>query len=156
MNSSSAGAGGTTGSGGTSGAGGAGYSGTPLARKLGIKAGHTLHLLHAPEGWSVPELPPSCTVAPGGPQGADVTLAFYGELAVLTAEVPSLAADLADSAILWVTWPRRATGHTSDITDNSLRELLLPLGLVDTKVAAVDEAWSGLKFVRRVANRAGK
>lgn len=85
--------------------------------------------------------------------GADVTIAFYRSLSDLAAEAPRLVADLADTAMLWIAWPRRAAGHVSDITDNALRDLLLPFGIVDVKVAALGEDWSGLKFVRRKENR---
>jgi hypothetical protein len=138
---------------GGSGAGG-GYSGTPLAKKIGIKAGQRVRMLHAPgEGWAIPGLPEGCEVAEGGPKGADVTLAFYREAAVLAAEGPGLVEALADSAMLWIAWPRKAAGHVSDITENGLRERFLPLGVVDVKVAALGDDWSGLKFVRRRENR---
>lgn len=130
-----------------------GYSGTPLARKIGVKPGHQVHLLHGPDAWRIPDLPPDVVAAPGGPSGADITLAFYRALDPLCAEAPGLARDLADEAVLWIAWPRRAAGHTSDITDNALRELFLPLGVVDVKVAALGEDWSGLKFVRRREHR---
>jgi len=133
---------------------GGGYSGTPLAKKIGVKAGHRVRLLHAPgEGWAIPGLPEDCEVAAGGPKGADVTVAFYREAAVLTAEGPGLVEALADSAMFWIAWPRKAAGHVSDITENALRELFLPLGVVDVKVAALGDDWSGLKFVRRRENR---
>ncbi|MEV2230425.1 DUF3052 domain-containing protein [Streptomyces phaeochromogenes] len=139
--------------GGGSGASG-GYSGTPLAKKIGIKAGQRVRLLHAPgEGWAIPGLPEDCEVAEGGPKEADVTLAFYREAMVLAAEGPGLVEALADPAMLWIAWPRKAAGHVSDITENGLRELFLPLGVVDVKVAALGEDWSGLKFVRRKENR---
>lgn len=161
--SASAGSSGSSGSSGPSGSSGssaagrgsADYSGTPLARKIGVKPGHAVHLHHAPPGWTVPDVPPTAVVTEGDPGGADVTVAFYRDLATLAAEAMALVTALADPAMLWIAWPRRATGHTSDITDNGLRELFLPLGVVDTKVAALDDAWSGLKFVRRVANRGG-
>ena len=86
--------------------------------------------------------------------GGDVTVVFSRTYGELMAEAPVLVADLADAAMLWVAWPRRAAGHTSDITENGLRELFLPLGLVDVKVAALGEDWSGLKLVRRRENRA--
>ncbi len=131
-----------------------GYSGTPLAKKIGVKAGHRVRLLHAPaEGWGIPGLPEGCEVAEGGPEGADVALAFYREAAVLAAEGPGLVEALADSAMLWIAWPRKAAGHDSDITENRLRELFLPLGVVDVKVAALGDDWSGLKFVRRKERR---
>ncbi|MHB9860025.1 DUF3052 domain-containing protein [Streptomyces sp. YIM S03343] len=132
---------------------GAGGSGTPLARKLGVRPGHRVRLLHAPEGWAVPGLPDDCETGIGGPRGADIALAFYGTHARLSAEAPALVRDLADDAMLWIAWPRKAAGHVSDITENALRELFLPLGVVDVKVAALGEDWSGLKFVRRRENR---
>ncbi|MFF3887001.1 DUF3052 domain-containing protein [Streptomyces sp. NPDC001914] len=138
---------------GSSVAGGGGYSGTPLARKIGIKAGHRVRLLQAPPDWEIPGLPEDCAVGEGGPEGADVTVAFFRERAELAARAAALAGGLADEAMLWIAWPRRAAGHTSDITENDLRDLFLPLGLVDVKVAALGEDWSGLKFVRRKENR---
>lgn len=138
---------------GTGTAGGGGYSGTPLAQRIGIKAGHRVRLRHAPDGWDIPGLPDGCDVAGGGPRGADVTLAFHRSHGDLVAEAPGLVGDLADHAMLWIAWPRRAAGHVSDITENGLRDLFLPLGVVDVKVAALGEDWSGLKFVRRRDNR---
>ncbi|HEY3483026.1 MAG TPA: DUF3052 domain-containing protein [Streptomyces sp.] len=130
-----------------------GHSGTPLAKKIGIKPGNRVHLSQRPDGWDIPDLPESCTVADGGTQGADVTVVFHRSLAALTDAAPGLAGDLADHAMLWIAWPRRAAGHSSDIGDNALRDLFLPLGVVDVKVAALGEDWSGLKFVRRKENR---
>ncbi|MFD5405616.1 DUF3052 domain-containing protein [Streptomyces griseorubiginosus] len=130
-----------------------GYSATPLAKKLGIKAGHRVRLQGAPEGWDIPGLPDDCDLAAGGPRGADVVVAFHREYARLAAEASGLVEDLADQAALWIAWPRRAAGHVSDITENGLREVFLPLGVVDVKVAALGEDWSGLKFVRRRENR---
>ncbi|MCX4744318.1 DUF3052 domain-containing protein [Kitasatospora sp. NBC_01287] len=134
-------------------AAGGGPSGTPLARKIGIKPGQLVHLCHGPARWELPGLPAGCTVGEGGPAGADVTIAFYRSAAELSAAAPALVDELADQAMLWIAWPRRAAGHRSDITDSTLRELLLPLGVVDVKVAALGEDWSGLKFVRRKENR---
>lgn len=133
-----------------------GYSGTPLATKIGVKPGHELHIRHRPSKWEIPGLPDNCTVVDGGPQGADVTLAFYHFFADLSAEAQDLVKDLADDAMLWIAWPRRAAGHDSDITENALRDLFLPLGVVDVKVAALGDDWSGLKFVRRRENRRGR
>ncbi|MFI7498939.1 DUF3052 domain-containing protein [Streptomyces sp. NPDC049687] len=130
-----------------------GYSATPLVRKLGVKPGHRLRLRHAPPGWAVPGLPEGTDVAPGGPRDADVTVAFYRAHADLAAETSDLVRDLADDAMLWIAWPRKAAGHVSDLTENSLRDLFLPLGVVDVKVAALGEDWSALKFVRRRENR---
>ncbi len=127
----------------------AGYSKTPLARKIGVKSGHRILLAHRPGGWEIPDLPEGVTE--GAPP--DVTVAFYREYADLAAEAHGLVEALADTAMPWIAWPRRAAGHRSDITENSLRDLFLSLGVVDVKVAALDEDWSGLKFVWRRKNR---
>ena len=130
-----------------------GYSGTPLARKIGIKAGHRVALVHRPAAWELPDLPDGVELLDRRLPGADVTVVFARTFGELAAAAPALDADLADPAMLWIAWPRRAAGHTSDITENGLRELFLPLGLVDVKVAALSEDWSGLKLVRRRENR---
>lgn len=133
----------------------AGYSGTPLARKIGVKQGHRVHLHHRPSGWTIPGLPDDSTVVDGDAADADITVAFYRSVNDLSAEAPALVHALADTAVLWVSWPRRAAGHVSDLTENALREIFLPLGVVDVKVAALGDDWSGLKFVRRKENRRG-
>ncbi len=132
-----------------------GYSGTPLARKIGVRPGHRVSLRHRPGDWEITDLTDEVVVADDatGGGGADITMAFYRSHAVLAAEAAGLAERLADDAMLWIAWPRRATGHHSDITENALRDLFLPLGVVDVKVAALGEDWSGLKFVRRRENR---
>lgn len=135
----------------------AGYSGAPLARKIGVKPDHRVVFLHRPDGWQIPELPdgvhPTDGGAGGGLDGADVVIAFYRERARLDRDAPRFAAELAPTGMIWIAWPRRASGHDSDITENGLRDLLLPIGLVDVKVAALDENWSGLKFVWRKERR---
>ncbi|HEV2371372.1 MAG TPA: hypothetical protein VGS19_04305 [Streptosporangiaceae bacterium] len=134
----------------------AGYSGTPLARKLGMKPGHVVALVGAPQGWQVEGLPAGVEVRPDGPvPGAEVTVAFFRDLASLTSDVPGLARSTAADGALWVAWPRRAGGHTSDVTENDIRAVVLPLGLVDVKVAALDQDWSGLKMVWRKELRPG-
>jgi len=129
----------------------AGYSGTPLAKKLGIKPGHRLALKDAPEGWAVPDLPDGVTAGP--PEGADVVVAFHRSAAELTAGIEALGQAIFPDNALWIAWPRKAGGHTSDITENGIRDVVLPLGLVDTKVAALDDDWSGLKVVWRRERR---
>ncbi|MFI1399760.1 DUF3052 domain-containing protein [Streptomyces sp. NPDC020681] len=131
-----------------------GYSGTPLAKKLGVKPGHRVVFRHRPRGWTIPDLPEDVTVGDRGSREADVTLAFYRTHRDLSADAERLVEHLADRSMLWIAWPRKAAGHTSDIDGNGLRDLFLPLGIVDVKVAQLDEDWSGLKFVRRVENRA--
>jgi hypothetical protein len=132
----------------------AGYSGTPLAKKLGIKPGTRLALDGAPPGWSVPELPDG-VVAAAEAEPADVVVAFFREAAELPERLPGLARRIFPAGALWLAWPRKAGGHVSDITENGLRDHALPLGIVDNKVAAIDEDWSGLRVVWRLERRAG-
>ena len=135
----------------------AGYSGTPLARKLGVKAGHRVLLSGSPTGWSVPDLPDGVRVGRRTSAArVDVVVAFFRELGRLQAAVPGLAERIVADGALWIAWPRRAGGHTSDVTDNDIRATILPQGLVDVKVAALDEDWSGLKVVWRRELRAGR
>ena len=130
----------------------AGYSKTPLGKKLGIKPGATLALDEAPAGWAVPDLPEGViTVADGEP--ADVIVAFFRASAEIVERLPGLARRAFPAGAVWVLWPRRAAGHVSDITDSVVRSCALELGLVDVKVAAVDEDWSGLRLVWRTSNR---
>jgi hypothetical protein len=138
----------------------AGYSGRPLAQKLGLKEGHKLLLVGAPPNWYVPDLPDYVEIRrrPGalraGDLKADIMIAFYDSAAQFAETGPGLAQQLAANSSLWVAWPRRAGGHQSDITDQLLRDVLLPIGVVDVKVAALDQDWSGLKFMWRRENRA--
>lgn len=127
----------------------AGYSGTPLARKLGVEDGSVLAVVAAPEGWGVPGLPPGVTVRPSLRGRFDVAVVFVRSAAELRRRAGTLARAAPDEASLWIAWPRKAGGHDSDVNENLLREVILPTGLVDVKVAALDEDWSGLKFVRR-------
>ncbi len=131
----------------------AGYSGTPLAKKLGLREGHVLALVDAPDQWEVPNLPSGVTVRAGLRGHADVIIAFHRTRAALERRAPALVRALDDAAKLWIAWPRKAGGHESDLNENLLREIFLPTGLVDIKVAAIDEDWSGLQFVRRKERR---
>jgi hypothetical protein len=126
-----------------------GYSGTPQVGKLGIKAGARVAVEGAPQGWSL-DAPPPIVDAGDGP--ADVLLRFVRSAAELS-DVPELGQRIFPDGALWIAWPRRAGGHLSDITDNLIREAVLPLGLVDVKVAAIDADWSGLKIVWRKERR---
>jgi hypothetical protein len=122
---------------------------TPLARKLGLKGGHRLTLIGAPSGWSVDGLPEGVIVSRRRSSRVDVLVAFFHDLSRIERYLVGLAAAIAPNGSLWLAWPRRAAGHASDITDHELRRIALPLGLVDVKVAALDDDWSGLKFVWR-------
>jgi Protein of unknown function (DUF3052) len=126
----------------------AGYSGTPLAKKLGVKPACRLALEHAPSGWAIPELPAGVRDA-AETEPADVVVAFFREAAELPQRLPQLARRIFPAGSLWVAWPRRAGGHSSDITENGIRDHALPIGIVDVKVAALDEDWSGLKLMWR-------
>ncbi len=132
----------------------AGYSGTPLAKKLGIKPGASLALDEAPPGWAVPDLPDG-VVPPADGEPADVVVAFFREAAELPVRLPGLARRIFPAGSLWLAWPRKAGGHVSDITENGLRDHALPLGIVDNKVAALDDDWSGLRLVWRLERRSG-
>jgi len=127
----------------------AGYSTTPLARKLGVREDQTVAILGAPEGWAIEGLPGGVRVRRRLGPDAALILAFFPQRAKLRRRLPALVARVPPDGCLWVAWPRRAAGHHSDISENDLRELILPTGLVDVKVAALDEDWSGLKFVWR-------
>jgi hypothetical protein len=131
-----------------------GYSGRPQAAKLGLRAGQRIHLHHGPAGWDLAEPPDGLVEA--GPDGpADLIIAFFSAAADFAADLGNLARRIYPAGALWIAWPRRAAGHRSDITDNVIREHALPIGLVDVKVAAIDEDWSGLRLVWRVQNRGG-
>jgi hypothetical protein len=122
------------------------------AAKLGLRSGQRIHLHHRPPGWDLTDPPDGLTEA--GPDGpADLIIAFFGVRAEIAAELDGLARRIYPAGALWVAWPRRAGGHRSDITDTVIREDALPLGLVDVKVAAIDDDWSGLRLVWRVKNR---
>jgi hypothetical protein len=127
----------------------AGYSGTPLVRKLGIKPGHAVAVLGAPAGWRIEALPDGVRPSARARGTFDVIVAFFARRAQLERRLPILIEVLRSDGGPWIAWPRKAAGHESDISDTTLRELVLPTGLVDVKVAALDEDWSGLKFVWR-------
>jgi hypothetical protein len=121
------------------------------AGKLGLKPGLRVGIVDCPEGWALTDPPAGLAEAGTGP--ADVLIAFFTASAGLAAGLPALARRIYPDGAIWAAWPRRAAGHSSDITDNVVREIALPLGLVDVKVAAIDEDWSGLRLVWRVRNR---
>jgi hypothetical protein len=133
----------------------AGYSGTPLPKKLRIAESSIVALLHAPEGFAakLAPLPPDVRLQ-NRPEGAAVILAFYKSAAMLSRELPSLAREIKAGRTLWLIWPKKASGVATDLIENSVREMGLSTGLVDYKVCAVDETWSGLAFAARRAQRA--
>lgn len=125
------------------------------ARKLGLKPGQRVALDDPPPGWVFADPPGGLELT--GPEddtaAADLIVAFFARAADLGLRLPGLAERIFPDGAVWAAWPRRAGGHTSDITDNVVREHALAIGLVDVKVAAIDDDWSGLRLVWRVANR---
>jgi hypothetical protein len=130
----------------------AGYSGTPQIRKLGIKPGMRVALDAAPRGWRLVDPPPIVATRTGA---VDVLIWFVRADAKL-ADVAPRGQRIFPAGALWIAWPRKAAGHVSDVTENGIRAAVLPLGLVDVKVAAIDDDWSGLKIVWRVEKRSGR
>jgi hypothetical protein len=135
----------------------AGYSQTPLAQKLGIKEGHTLALLSAPAGFdrTLGKLPAGVRVtqAIGKLGSIDVAVLFTKSRSDLEKRFAKVAAAMTPNGGVWVAWPKKASGVTTDMTEDVVREVALPKGLVDNKVCAIDETWSGLRLVWRVENR---
>jgi hypothetical protein len=133
----------------------AGYSGTPLPRKLGIRDGSRVLLVAAPEGFAtvLGELPDGVELVAAGDRELDVVVVFVTELATLRAQFGALAAAIAPAGGLWIAWPKRASGLTTDVDENRVREIGLEAGLVDNKVCAIDQTWSGLRFVWRLRDR---
>jgi len=133
----------------------AGYSGTPLPQKLGIKPGARVALLRAPAGFAVSETPADAVVVSSmrGNTPFDVILFFTDSRALLEAQFAALAERLTPAGGLWISWPKRASGMPTDLTEDVVREIGLANGLVDNKVCAVDDTWSGLRFVRRLKDR---
>ena len=133
----------------------AGYSATPLARKLGIKEASRLRIVHAPG--PLPELDatlPECVEVLQRPRTpVDVVLAFFTSRRRLEAEFPGLAAGIVDNGGVWIGWPKRSSGMDTDLDENIVREIGLVAGLVDNKVCAIDATWSGLRFVVRLKDR---
>ena len=134
----------------------AGYSGTPLAKKLGIGDGDVVTILGAPPGFddTLGELPDGTTVRRRAQGRADVIVSFHTRRAELEARVPRLLDVLDVDGGLWVAWPKRASKVPTDLTEDAMREIFLPIGLVDNKVCAIDEVWSGLRVVWRKELRA--
>jgi hypothetical protein len=135
-----------------------GYSPRSLPEKLGIRPGTRVVALKAPQTYAaiLGELPEGTTVRGRLPSRTEFLHCFARRRAELTQGFPRWAKALADNGTLWVSWPKRAAGLETDLTENVVREIGLTQGLVDVKVCAIDAVWSGLKFVRRVANRGGR
>ena len=130
----------------------AGYSGTPLEKKLGVKDGETVYLDGAPDGFELEALTSARL-----PRMTGITLTFQTREAALTKRLPTLIERTRQAGMIWICWPKKAArklGWETDLDENIVRRIGLDAGVVDVKVCAIDEVWSGLKFVRRLADRA--
>jgi hypothetical protein len=128
-----------------------GYSGTPLPAKLGFKAGQRVSYVNPPEGFEalLGELPDGVRVLKRPAAPLDLVVVFVRERRELERRVQALRGALAADGMLWVAWPKKASKVATDVTEDVVREVALPTGLVDTKVCAIDETWSGLRLVIR-------
>lgn len=129
----------------------AGYSGKPLISKLGLKEGQQMALHHAPEGFAdvLAPFPVAASLHLRRMPDSDLLLAFYTVQGDLDREFPDLLNDLRPGGMLWIAWPKKASGVVTDIREDGVRAAGLPHGWVDVKVCAIDDTWSGLKFLRR-------
>jgi hypothetical protein len=133
----------------------AGYSGTPLPKKLGIKEGSSVAILRPPDGFHnyLGQLPEGVSVRDRARGSLDVILFFVTRRADLERRLQGLQAAMDPAGGLWIAWPKRSSGVHTDITEDVVREVALPRGLVDNKVCAIDDTWSGLRLVIRLEHR---
>jgi hypothetical protein len=133
----------------------AGYSGKALVQKIGLKAGHTLALAGEPDGFikELAPLPDRVIVVTGGKKPLDCVILFADEARTLESRIVRWAARLQPAGMLWVAWPKKASKVLTDVTEAMVRKTGLAAGLVDVKICAVNDIWSGLKFVRRLKDR---
>jgi hypothetical protein len=134
----------------------AGYSETPLIKKLGIKPGHKVLISRAPEGFErdLGDLPQGVQVVGSNTRGLNVVLLFTMSLNDLRQQMAAVATRIVPDGIIWAIWPKKSSGVPSDLTESVVQQAGLSIGLVDVKVCAVTEIWSGLKFVYRLRDRA--
>lgn len=133
----------------------AGYSGTPLAKKLGIKVGSRIYAHGAPSNYKklLAPLPDGVAILARMSAGTDIAHVFATRRADLAPAIKAVLGKMPQDGAIWVSWPKKSAKVPTDITEDTIREVALPLGLVDIKVCAVDEVWSGLKLVIRRENR---
>jgi hypothetical protein len=137
----------------------AGYSGTPLATKLGIKAGHRVGLVNPPDGFVelLDPLPDGVSLVAGVRSARDVVVMFARQRSEVESKLAALTKAVFPDGGIWIAWPKKSAakqlGIATDITEDVVREVALPTGLVDTKVCAIDDIWSGLRLVVRLENR---
>jgi hypothetical protein len=134
----------------------AGYSGTPLSRKLGLKPQFKVAFFQLPGDvkTTLKEALSECLLVKDGQGALDFAMIFIKSQADMEQHFPKFARRLAPAGILWVSWPKKTSGLAADLNENDVRRIGLSMGLVDVKVCAVSEVWSGLKFVVRVKDRA--
>lgn len=132
-------------------ASGAGYSGTPLAKKLGVKAAARLFVPNAPADYPqlLAPLPPGVQFDARASAATDIAHVFVTRQQALQTQLVALRRTLRPDAMVWVSWPKKASKQPTDVTEDRIRDIALPLGFVDVKVCAVDAVWSGLKLVVR-------
>ena len=133
----------------------AGYSGTPIAQKLGIKSGATVIALNPPSNYRklLVDLPAGVKFGNRVRAGCNFVHLFTSKRRELEKQLSILRKKIADTGTLWISWPKKSSGVATDITEDVIRAVALPLGFVDVKVCAVDEIWSGLKLMIRKENR---
>jgi hypothetical protein len=136
---------------------GAGYSATPLVRKLGFAEGMRVHYAHAPAHFAqlVGDLPAGVRILARPARDLDLAMLFVTERAALARGLATLQPRLQPAGMIWVAWPKKASKVPTDVTEDVVRDVALPRGLVDVKVCAIDEVWSGLKLVIRRELRPG-
>jgi hypothetical protein len=133
----------------------AGYSGSPLAKKLGIKPGMRIHVVDPPGDYAAlaKPLPENVVFSTKTDNELDLVHVFIKSRSKLIALLRAFQGKIKQDGIIWVSWPKKSSGVSSEVSEDTIREVALPLGLVDVKVCAVDETWSGLKLVIRKENR---
>ena len=133
----------------------AGYSSTPLAKKLGIKEGSRIGLVNAPKDFQseLGELPHKAEILKRLANELDIILFFVLTQRVLTGDFVRLAEKLATNGMIWIAWPKKSSGVKTDLSFETVQRIGLDAGLVDVKICAIDETWSGLKFVYRLKDR---
>lgn len=133
----------------------AGYSNTPLVKKLGFKEGFRVYVKNAPEGYDslVQPLPEGTTMVKRLTSELDLVHIFVTKRSELESSIDQLASNIKQNGSIWVSWPKKSSPYESEVTGDVIRDVILPKGLVDIKVCAINEIWSGLKVVIRKENR---
>ena len=136
----------------------AGYSGTPLVKKLGIKEGSRVALVNAPKDFqtALGELPADVKFMKSTTKSLDLILFFVLSERALARDFTKLSACLTSNGMIWIAWPKKSSGVTTDLTFERVQRIGLDVGLVDVKICAIDDTWSGLKFVYRLKDRASR